>query len=171
MENNNKVENINELISNDKCIKRILKANDSNEVKQVFEENGLNLTDEQIKNLKKVFADQLIKLNSMPDKELEKIGGGLDLKKVGYSAESGIGHGGAYGMWIGAGIGAAAGVVDASIKAHRGNIDTTWGFMKEAFKIAVKSSFVGGVAGGGLGILSNSLYNVGEQGSNDLNKK
>lgn len=172
MENNkDKVESINKLASNDECIKKILSANNGEEVKKIFKDQGLDLTDEQIENLKKAFADQLIKLNTMPDKELEKVGGGMDLKKVGYAAESGVGHGGAYGMWVGAGIGAAAGVVDASIKAYRGGVDTTWGFMKEAFKIAVKSSIVGGAAGGGLGLLSGSLNEVGKQGEANLSKE
>lgn len=169
---NNKVKNIiDEIISNDECIKKILKADNSKEVKQIFKEKGLDLTDEQIENLKKVFAEQLIKLNTMPDKELEKIGGGLDAQKAGYAAQIGIGYGTAHGMWWGAGIGAAAGVVDASLKAYRGGVTDTWGFIKEAMKVAVKSSLIGGATGGGLGILSGTAYEVGKQGEANLNKE
>ena len=163
----NKTKIIKKIISDNKCLDKILEANSNDEVKQVFEGEGLYLTDSQIENLKKVFEDQIINLCQIDDESLEKIGGGKDYKNAAYK---GGGYGGAYGMWVGAGIGAAAGVVDASIKAYRGGVDTTWGFMKEAFKIAVKSSLVGGAAGGGLGILSGALHNVGEQGSADLKK-
>ena len=100
-------------------------------------------------------------------KNLKKIGGSKDLKNAAYKRRGG--YGGAYGMWVGAGIGAASGVFDASIKAYRGGVDTTWGFMKEAFKIAVKSSLVGGAAG--LGVLSGSLNEVGKQGEANLSKE
>ena len=73
-------------------------------------------------------------------------------------------------MWADIGIGAAAGVTEATIKACKGNISSIWKFMKEAFKIAVKSSFLGGAAGAGLGVLSGSLYEVGSQGDKSLSK-
>ena len=45
------------------------------------------------------------------------------MPRLGYAAQRGFGKGIAYGMWWGAGVGAAAGIVDASIKAYNGKID------------------------------------------------
>lgn len=156
---------IEEITSDEKFLTRILLANGSEEVKNTFQEKGVNLSNKQVEELRKNFLNRLIKLKPLDDKTLLNISGGKN-----YTAAicKGGGYGGAYGMWVGAGIGAAAGVVDASIKAYKGQISSTWDFLKEAFKISVKASFIGGVAGLGGGLLSGTLFDVGQQGSDKL---
>lgn len=140
----NKTEIIQKIISDDKCLDRILEANNDDDVKQVFKEEGLILTDNQIKNLRQIFEDHLIKLSQIDDEKLEKIGGGKDLKNAAYK---GGGYGGSYGMWAGAGLGAIVGVVDAGIKIRKGNIDSSWDVIKGILKASILTSAVSGAAG------------------------
>ncbi len=140
----NKTEIIQKIISDDKCLDRILAANNDDDVKQVFEDGGVTLTDSQVQNLRKIFEDQLIKLSQVDDENLEKICGGKDYKNAAYK---GGGYGGAYGMWAGAGLGAIVGVVDAGIKIRKGNIDSSWDVIKGILKASILTSAISGAAG------------------------
>lgn len=156
---------IESLISNDAFLEAILKAKNGEEVKDLFKKEGIDIDDDQLANLQKAFSEKL---------ESEKIqnasgGSGINWKEMEYSGLSGMGHGGAEGMWIGAGIGAVAGVIDASIKASRGGIKDTWQFVKEALKTSIKSSLVGGTVGIGLSGVSGVLHNIGIQADKGLN--
>ena len=173
MEKSKKEEIVCKLLSDDECVRSIVSASDSEEVKQIFRGKGLDLTDEQVEDIKNAISNELIKLSNMSDEEVEKIVGGADsnLRRVGYAAKEGIGHGTALGMWIGAGVGAAAGVVDASMMAYRGRIHSTWDFIKLATVTAIKSSLLGGAVGGGLGIASGPACEIGEPGGRALEDK
>ncbi len=163
---NNKIE---ELMANDEFVSKVLNTNNNKEVEQIFKDFGVDVTSEQVENLRKTFLEQL---NKVKDNDFENIvGGTMNGREIGNAAQKGVGYGGAYGMWCGAGIGAVAGVVDASVKAYNGKVKDTWSFIKEAFKISVKSSLLGGAAGAGLGVASGSLYNIGEQGDENLKKE
>ncbi len=176
MKENKNLENINKLISSDEYMKRILLANNVDDAKQVFKEANVDVSDTQIQNFRDCFSNNIKKLNEISDCDLEEINGGTggyNTTRTLHAAQAGVGYGGAYGMWVGAGIGAAAGVVDASIKAYKGQISSTWDFLKEAFKISVKASLVGGAAGAVEGLISGSLLDIGDQGYKNLseNKK
>lgn len=168
----NNLDVINNLELDDEFVKKIMKANNNNEIKDLFKTKNLELDDKQIENIKNIF---LGKLKELDDTDIENVSGGLNKDEVAHAAQSGIGHGGAWGMWIGAGVGAAAGVIDASVKTYREGFKSTWDFMKNALVTSVKASLIGGASGAGLGILSGSLENIGDQGSEalkaDLTKK
>ena len=170
MTENKNLENINKLISDDECMKKILLANNIEDAKRVFEEANLDVDYNQLQNFRKVFSNNIKKISEIPSSGLEKISGGkkYGVERAVHAGITGVGYGGAYGMWVGAGIGAAAGMVDASIKAYKGQISSTWDFLREAFKISVKASLIGGAAGAGGGLLSGTLFDVGQQGSDKL---
>ena len=158
---------INNLELDDEFVEKVMQANDNNEIKELFKTKNLELDDKQIEDIKSIFLEKLRKLD---DIDIENVSGGLETSEVAHAAQSGIGHGGAWGMWIGAGVGAAAGVVDASVKTYREGFKSTWDFMKNALITSVKASLIGGASGAGLGVLSGSLKNIGDQGSEALKK-
>lgn len=152
LDNKNKI--IQKIISDNKCLDKILEANSNEEVKQIFDAEGLHLTDEQVENLKKIFENQLIKSYQIDDDNLEKIGGGKDYKNAAYK---GGGYGGAYGMWVGAGIGVLIGAVDSGIKIKKGKIDSTWDVIKGILKTSILTSAVSGAASLATGSLTSVI--------------
>ena len=161
------MDNIEKLMSNDDFLEKLLSANSEDEVKNIFSENGVTVDDNQIKNLQKSFSEKLSEI------DVGNISGGkmFDKERIGYSATSGLGHGGSIGMWVGAGVGAVAGVIDASRKIGKGKVQDTWGFIKEALKVSIKASFLGGAVGAGLGVASGPLHELGRQSDEKLKSK
>lgn len=70
------IEKIDEILSNDEFIEKILKANSSEEVKQIFKEEDIDVTDEQIENMRKALNIKIKELNTMSDDEMGQISGG-----------------------------------------------------------------------------------------------
>ncbi len=153
--------NIEKLISNDVALDKILKANSGDEIKTILKENGMTISNEQLANLQKSFS-----------KQIENISGGsaINWGRMKDAAQVGTGRGGEHGMYWGAGLGAVAGVVDATIKARKGGVKDSWHFMKEALKTSIKAGFLGGAAGLGLGSATQALHELGDQGKKGLNE-
>lgn len=81
------IEKIDEILSSDEFIKKILEANSSEEVKKIFKEKDIDVTDEQIENMRKALNSKIKELNTMSDDEMGQISGGkIDTSRLGYAA-------------------------------------------------------------------------------------
>ena len=147
---------IQDVISNDVCLKKILSADSDSEVKQVFDEAGIALDDNQVKKFKETFIKQIIKLHQIEDEEcLSAVDGGKDYKNA---TLKGGGYGCYYGMWIGAGLGALAGIVDTGFKIKKGQLDTSWDSIKNVLKFSIIASIGSGTASAITGTGASVIY-------------
>lgn len=163
------IEKIDEILSNDEFIKKILEANSSEEVKQIFKEKGIDVTDEQIENMREKLNSKIKELNTMSDDAMGQISGGKS--RLGYAAQHGAGEGAMWGTWIGAGVGATAGMIDGTVKLVNGDIDSAWGYFKVVAKDTVEGVVLGGATGGFAGAFSETAHEFGKQGKNGLKNK
>ncbi len=143
-----------EIVSDEKFLKRILLADRSDEVKKVFQEKGINLSNEKVEELRNIFINQLAKLYPIDDESLINISGG---KNYPAAICKGVGYGGAYGMWIGSGIGALVGIVDSSLKLKKGEINTSWEFIKGVLKNSILTSVVSCAASSSTGAVTSLI--------------
>lgn len=151
---NNAVEKI---ISDDNFLERILKATKNDEIKLVFKENGIELTDKQLENLKNTFKSRLSKLDKI---ELENISGGINKEKLGWATLKGAGEYGRGGLWAGAILGATAGIVDTTIKAKKGKISTSFEFLKEVLKTSIMASTIATMGGAISGSMASATSEI-----------
>ena len=166
------IEKIDEILSSDEFIKKILEANSSEEVKKIFKEKDIDVTDEQIENMRKALNSKIKELNTMSDDEMGQISGGkIDTSRLGYAAQHGAGKGAMWGTWIGAGVGATAGMIDGIVQSVNGNIDSAWGYFKVVAKDTLEGSLLGTLGGGGVGVLTETANEFGKQGKNGLKNK
>lgn len=169
------IEKIDEILSNDEFIEKILKANSSEEVKKIFKEKDIDVTDEQIENMRKALNSKIKELNTMSDDAMGQISGGKvgvnASRRLGYAAQHGAGEGAMWGTWIGAGVGATAGMIDGIVQSVNGNIDSAWGYFKVVAKDTLKGTLLGTLSGTGVGTLSATAHEFGKQGKKGLKNK
>lgn len=166
------IEKIDEILSNDEFIEKILKANSSEEVKQIFKEEDIDVTDEQIENMRKALNIKIKELNTMSDDAMGQISGGKvgvnASRRLGYAAQHGAGEGAMWGTWFGAGVGATAGMIDGTVQLVNGDIDSAWGYLKVVAKDTLKGVVLGGATGGFAGAFSETAHEFGKQGKKGL---
>ncbi len=141
---NNKSRLIERIVSNDACLDEILKADNTSQVQEIFKKNGLNLSEEKVELIRKDFNE---KMQTLDDKQLNEISAGLNNDRLKFAAYKGVGNGGYFGLWSGAILGATAGIVDSSIKAKKGQIGSSWHFIKDVLKTTISASLIGGIGG------------------------
>lgn len=76
-----------------------------------------------------------------------------------------------WGTWIGAGVGATAGMIDGIVQSVNGNIDSAWGYFKVVAKDTLEGSLLGTLGGGGVGVLTETAHEFGKQGKKGLKNK
>ena len=143
------IEKIEKILSDEKCVKKILAANTNEEIKQVFKDNGIILNDSQVENTKKVLANAVTTTIKELDDITENVSGGkIDSNMVTDYAEIGSGIGALVGGGIGFGGGLYA-TIDTIIKSDKKD-----GFIKNVCKIAGKTAsavLISGITGGAIG--------------------
>lgn len=153
MDKKESLDKLEEICSKEENIRKILQAKTKDDIKPLFEESGIELTDEKFDILKKVYIGIVEKLRNMSEKELESISGGRwENAKIGTG----------YGLVIGAPIGAVMGAVNAlddivrDERGWRGEI----GFW-EKLKRIVKKTTIGTLCGAAAGSVVAGLPSAG----------
>ena len=144
------IEKIEKILSDEKCVKKILAANTNEEIKQVFKDNGIILNDSQVENIKKVLANAVTTTIKELDDITENVSGGnIDLNTVKNYSEIGLGMGALVGGGIGLVGGGLYATIDTIIKSDKKD-----GFIKNVCKVAGKTVFavlISGITGGAIG--------------------
>lgn len=166
------IEKIDEILSSDEFIKKILEANSSEEVKKIFKEKNIDVADEQIENMRRSLNSKIKELNTMSDDEMGQISGGeIDTSRLGFAAQHGAGKGTMIGTWVGLGAGATVGLFHATGKAINGDVHGSWGYLKTLAKDSLEGALIGAFSGGGVGALSETANEFGKQGKKGLKNK
>ena len=104
----NETKKIEDLFVNEDFVKGIIEANNDEEVKTLFKENGFEISDEQLGNLKMALAELVAEMKKLSPEDLQKL----------HDEELAMISGGSLeGAGIGAGIGATIGFSVGTVKA------------------------------------------------------
>ena len=153
MDNKESLDKLEEICSKEENIRKILQAKTKDDIKPLFEESSIELTDEKFDILKKVYMNTLEKLRNMSEEELESISGGKW-----ENAKAGTGYGLSIGTPVGALVGgvAAFGMLDREMIAHGGSV----GFFEAVRKIVGRTT-MGVLYGAALGTTVGGLTGMG----------
>ncbi len=151
----NKSQSLQKILSDDEFLKKVLTAENDKKIRQLFSDEGISLTDEQVENIKNNFRDQFLKINQIDDENFQYIAAGRE--DYVNAALKGGGYGGAYGMWTGAGLGALIGAIDTGFKIKNGKINSSWGVIKNILKKSVVTSVISGSAGAFTGTITSVI--------------
>ena len=137
------LDEIKKLSCDEDFLKKLFSAKDNKEVKEVFKEKDLEISDEEIEvlkeNLKKSLSEQF---KNMSDEELEKISGGdFDGSVMGAQVGAGVGA-------VAAGVGMFVPFYKLARKSYLSKVEAAL----LATSVAFPSALVAGVAGLGVGI-------------------
>lgn len=69
-------EKIVEKLKDSKFLEKIIVMSDKNEVKEAFKKEGIEITDEDLKNIRDLIAGSVEKISEIPEEKLEEISGG-----------------------------------------------------------------------------------------------
>ena len=69
-------EKIVEKLKDSKFLEKIIVMSDKNEVKEAFKKEGVEITDEDLKNIRDLIASSVEKISEIPEEKLEEISGG-----------------------------------------------------------------------------------------------
>ena len=69
-------EKIVEKLKDSKFLEKIIVMSDKNEVKEAFKKEGIEITDEDLKNIRDLIASSVEKISEIPEEKLEEISGG-----------------------------------------------------------------------------------------------
>lgn len=155
MKNNNKNEN---LIS-EEFMRKILESKNNSDIKNLFKEKGIDVSDQQVDKFKEILKEELVKIVNISDEKLNVSGGftpnngiakSLDptLNLVGdLDFDAGkIGEGSGFGFTLGGLAGFVAGLpVGLSKKGFSSEA------LKYAFSKGLYSAGVGAIVGGAMG--------------------
>ena len=72
----------NSLISNPEFMKKILGAETKEKVKDIFADEGVTITDEELKFLGESINEAIEKYNEIPEEKLDNISGGSVIRRV-----------------------------------------------------------------------------------------
>lgn len=71
-------EKIVEKLKDSKFLEKIIVMSDKNEVKEAFKKEGVEITDEDLKNIRDLIASSVEKISKIPEEKLEEISGGYE---------------------------------------------------------------------------------------------
>ena len=71
-------EKIVEKLKDSKFLEKIIVMSDKSEVKEAFKKEGIEITDEDLKNIRDLIASSVEKISEIPEEKLEEISGGVD---------------------------------------------------------------------------------------------
>lgn len=71
-------EKIVEKLKDSKFLEKIIVMSDKSEVKEAFKKEGIEITDEDLKNIRDLIAGSVEKISEIPEEKLEEISGGVD---------------------------------------------------------------------------------------------
>ena len=71
-------EKIVEKLKDSKFLEKIIVMSDKNEVKEAFKKEGVEITDEDLKNIRDLIASSVEKISKIPEEKLEEISGGIE---------------------------------------------------------------------------------------------
>lgn len=89
-------EKMNELLSNQEFVEKLMSLETESEVQDMLAENGVDLSVEQIAMIKKGVASQLTESDELSDDALETVAGGVDIGGIIESVAKAIGTLGDY---------------------------------------------------------------------------
>ena len=69
-------EKIVEKLKDSKFLEKIIVMSDKSEVKEAFKKEGIEITDEDLKNIRDLIASSVEKISEIPEEKLEEISGG-----------------------------------------------------------------------------------------------
>ncbi len=147
----NNLQNMDDIFS-DEFVSNVLSSKSNDEIKAMFKEKGLDVTDEQLEKFKKSLNKEL--LEKVSDEELKEASGGrLDKEKILDSATQGAGYGVVQGSLSGAGFGFLGSFMHDIYNGKKNKV-------RRAFLNAAKMSgigaasgaVIGGIAGTGIGM-------------------
>lgn len=69
-------EKIVEKLKDSKFLEKIIVMSDKSEVKEAFRKEGIEITDEDLKNIRDLIAGSVEKISEIPEEKLEEISGG-----------------------------------------------------------------------------------------------
>lgn len=148
------------LLSDDKFLDKVVNCKNDEEVKKAFKENGVDLTDEQMANIKtnlKKAAEDL------SQEELSEVSGGLK-KRYTLEVDSKVSDMANAAVAVGA-FGGYLGWIRGALKARRtfrgGN---QYDAFKHVFKSAVKGGLKGAAIGAGVGAAAMAVANTMNSG-------
>ena len=156
------LDKLEEICSKEENIRKILQAKTKDDIKPLFEEKGIELTDERFEVLKKVYMGIIEKLKDMSEEELEQISGG-----AWENAKTGTGYGLSIGAPVGAVVGGAAGLISELVNTIA-NKDRS-SFLKRVGRVASKT-IVSAFAGASVGTMLGGATGAGVDLINDAYK-
>ena len=164
MDNKNFEEELDKIID-DEFIEKMFKANSNEDVKKIFKEKNLDLTDEQINQIKKKF------LQLLSDSDLCKASGGISY--IANGALRGAGYGALHGSWIGATVGAVAGLGDQIMHVVKedGKVKSFWQATKNVLKTSVAGALLGTGMGAGVTGIGFAGGDLGDKGIDAFNEE
>lgn len=165
MDNEQQIKIIEEVFSDEENIKNIIKAQKKDDVKNIFLEKGMDLTEDQFSALKLTFKKLAETLESMSPEELEKISGGKGIsERAQLGGTMGAGSGAVLGLGAGAALGGVYAIIDTACRAKSKD-----GFTKNVWKVLGKTSIaslsvgaMGAVLGGAAGAASGAASSAYE---------
>ena len=152
------LEGLEEICLKEENIKKILQAKTKDDVKELFAQKGIEITDERFKILKDCYSKVVEEMKKLSQEELDKVSGGGDISdRVKLYGTMGVGGGSVWGLGVGAVLGGIYAIVDTSSKSKDGD-----GFLKNVWKVigktsaatlstAVLGAAIGGIGGMGVG--------------------
>ena len=152
MDNEKSLVKLEEICSKEENIRKILQAKTKDDIKPLFEEKGIELTDERFEILKKVYTEIAEKLRNMSEEELNKISAG---KWVNTKLGTGLGliYGTAVGTYWSGGRVLAEFLIN-SFSEHSDRGDDFWQWVKTAIANTAVTALCGACLGGTLGGVS-----------------
>lgn len=154
MDNEQQIKIIEEIFSNEENIKNIIMAEKKEDIKEIFSQKGMDLTEDQFNSLKSTFKKLAEKLKSMSLEELEEVSGGSNIQdRAELGGTMGAGSGAILGIGAGAALGGVYAIIDTACRAKSKD-----SFTKNVWKVLGKTSIaslsmgaMGAVLGGAAG--------------------
>ena len=133
------------LAENDAFLEKLISAKTDEEIKSVFKEHGVEISDKEIENLKKSFQQKISEeLKKLPENELKEIAGGtkkqfeFDTNEFESNATEFVPAALTYGLFLGSVVGTVQGAVKGANKGYKGD-KLTVNILKSAVKGALTS--------------------------------